>query len=199
MVRKMFIWITRRNTELIVMKKFLQLSKRSVSPREVENVLLSTIFLYDIHQWLLIMLENITTRATVLESLGVGENSTIELVGNTYDWNITELEYPRYLRGIGTFLCVLLLVVGLIGNTIVPIVVLYNRCLRNSTHFFLINLSVADLLVLLFCIPTALVELNSIPEVWTLGKFLCELFEISSFLEFINRFKPIMREFFGPN
>lgn len=87
---------------------------------------------------------------------------------------IVVYEYPKYLRNFGTFTAAILLIVGLIGNTTVPIVVLYNKRLRNSTHFFLINLSIADLLVLLFCIPTVLVELNSLPEVWLLGAFMCK-------------------------
>lgn len=49
----------------------------------------------------------------------------------------------------------------------VPIVILKTKDMRNSTNIFLINLSVADLLVLLICTPTAL------------GNFLLERFSIS--------------------
>lgn len=46
--------------------------------------------------------------------------------------------------------------------------------MRNSTNIFLINLSVADLLVLLICTPTVLVELNTAPETWVLGERMCK-------------------------
>ena len=35
-------------------------------------------------------------------------------------------------------------------------------------------LQIADLLVLLICTPTVLVEVNSAPEVWMLGEEMCK-------------------------
>lgn len=46
--------------------------------------------------------------------------------------------------------------------------------MRNSTNIFLTNLSIADLLVLLVCTPTVLVEVNTKPETWVLGHEMCE-------------------------
>lgn len=46
--------------------------------------------------------------------------------------------------------------------------------MRNSTNIFLTNLSIADLLVLLVCTPTVLVEVNTRPETWVLGHEMCE-------------------------
>lgn len=48
--------------------------------------------------------------------------------------------------------------------------------MRNSTNIFLTNLSIADLLVLLVCTPTVLVEVNSKPDTWVLGAGLCKHF-----------------------
>lgn len=56
----------------------------------------------------------------------------------------------------------------------VPIVILKTKDMRNSTNIFLTNLSIADLLVLLVCTPTVLVEVNSPPEVWVLGEEMCK-------------------------
>jgi 7 transmembrane receptor (rhodopsin family) len=42
----------------------------------------------------------------------------------------------------------------------VPIVILKAKDMRNSTNIFLINLSMADLLVLLVCTPTVLGEIT---------------------------------------
>lgn len=46
--------------------------------------------------------------------------------------------------------------------------------MRNSTNIFLTNLSIADLLVLLVCTPTVLVEVNTRPETWVLGQEMCK-------------------------
>ncbi|XP_049961775.1 uncharacterized protein LOC126481859 [Schistocerca serialis cubense] len=64
--------------------------------------------------------------------------------------------------------------IGVAGNAMVPAVILRSRDMRNSTNIFLVNLSVADLLVLLVCTPTVLVEVHSRPEVWLLGETMCK-------------------------
>ncbi|KAH7982046.1 hypothetical protein HPB52_002769 [Rhipicephalus sanguineus] len=84
------------------------------------------------------------------------------------------LEFPRSIRTSATLAIALLLVLGTVGNVLVPVVVCKSKDLRNSTNLFLVNLSVSDLLVLLVCMPTALVELHSPPEVWLLGDGMCE-------------------------
>ncbi|RWS30327.1 neuropeptide GPCR A6b-like protein [Leptotrombidium deliense] len=103
--------------------------------------------------------------------------------------NFDELSFPISLRVIATLICVFLLVIGCIGNAMIPFVVLRNKDLRNSTNIFLINLSVADLLLLSFCAPTSLIELNSRPEVWFLGEFMCQAV---SFVD-VERFYAICR------
>ncbi|CAG5014271.1 unnamed protein product [Parnassius apollo] len=69
--------------------------------------------------------------------------------------------------------CIVIMCLGVIGNVMVPIVILKTKDMRNSTNIFLVNLSIADLMVLLVCTPTVLVEVNSKPETWVLGKELC--------------------------
>lgn len=74
-----------------------------------------------------------------------------------------------------TVVCTIILIVGLIGNCLVPVVIWNNRDLRNSTNLFLINLSVADILVLCFSMPTVLVEVQHHDPLneWVLGEFMC--------------------------
>ncbi len=52
-------------------------------------------------------------------------------------------------------------------------IVLWNRDMRNATNVFLLNLSVADLLVVLICMPSALAEFYT-KDVWYLGPVMCE-------------------------
>lgn len=70
--------------------------------------------------------------------------------------------------------CIIIMCLGVIGNVMVPIVIFKTKDMRNSTNIFLVNLSVADLMVLLVCTPTVLVEVNSRPETWVLGREMCE-------------------------
>ncbi|KAK4315028.1 hypothetical protein Pmani_013732 [Petrolisthes manimaculis] len=82
--------------------------------------------------------------------------------------------FPDWLVGVWTGILVTLMVVGVGGNVLVPVVVVRTRDLRSSTNFLLVNLAAADLLVLLVSLPTALVELHSRPETWVLGEPMCE-------------------------
>ncbi|KAK1116593.1 hypothetical protein K0M31_018275 [Melipona bicolor] len=81
---------------------------------------------------------------------------------------------PAYIRTTSMVACIVVMVLGIIGNLMVPIVVFRGKDMRNSTNIFLVNLSVADLCVLLICTPTVLVEVNSGPEIWLLGEHMCK-------------------------
>lgn len=85
--------------------------------------------------------------------------------------------FPDWLVGVWTGVLVTLMVVGVGGNVLVPVVVIRTRDLRSSTNFLLVNLAAADLLVLLVSLPTALIELHSRPETWVLGEPMCEYIE----------------------
>lgn len=82
--------------------------------------------------------------------------------------------FPAYMTLLMTLSCGLILVVGLVGNCLVPVVIWNNRDLRNSTNLFLLNLSLADILVLGVSMPTVLVEIHQRPEVWILGRAMCK-------------------------
>lgn len=81
---------------------------------------------------------------------------------------------PLKLRTAATIVCALVLTLGISGNILVPFVVCRTKELCNSTNLFLINLSIADLLVIIVCMPTVLIELHSKPEVWILGPEMCK-------------------------
>lgn len=83
-------------------------------------------------------------------------------------------EFPLYIRVNVTVICVMILIVGVLGNLLVVIVVWKNQDMRNSTNYLLVNLSIADMLVLIVCLPTILVDINSQPEVWNMGQVMCK-------------------------
>ncbi|KAL9898289.1 ecdysis triggering hormone receptor [Glossina fuscipes fuscipes] len=83
-------------------------------------------------------------------------------------------QIPPYIRNTAMSFCIIILLLGVIGNVMVPVVIIRTKDMRNSTNIFLTNLSIADLLVLLVCTPTVLVELNTKPETWALGPEMCK-------------------------
>uniref|UniRef100_A0A023F664 Putative ecdysis triggering hormone receptor isoform a n=1 Tax=Triatoma infestans TaxID=30076 RepID=A0A023F664_TRIIF len=84
------------------------------------------------------------------------------------------LLFPSYIRTASMVLCIVILGIGVVGNVMVPLVIIKTKDMRNSTNIFLMNLSIADLMVLLVCTPTVLVEVNSKPETWVLGEEMCK-------------------------
>lgn len=112
-------------------------------------------------------------------------DSFMEFDQEAVSTNITSLPYE--LRTAATIACVITFIIGVTGNILVPLVVCRTRELcTNSTNVFLINLSIADLLILIVCMPTVLIELHSKPEVWTLGEFMCKHFSL------FKNFHPII-------
>lgn len=63
-------------------------------------------------------------------------------------------------------------VTGLVGNALVCIAVYRNHTMRTMTNYFIVNLAVADFLVLLLCLPFTV--LWDITETWFLGLTLCK-------------------------
>lgn len=80
---------------------------------------------------------------------------------------------PAYLMIIITALYASAFVLGISGNIIAVIVLIKNRFLFETTGPSLLNLAVADLLVLLFAQPTAVMEFFT-QEVWYLGQAMCK-------------------------
>lgn len=92
------------------------------------------------------------------------------------DGGLPNLSFPAYMQGIYTTWCLVLLLVGLAGNILVPVLVLRDRELRGaSTSIFIVNLVAADLLVLVVCLPALLCELYAPPDVWVLPPSMCKV------------------------
>ncbi len=83
-------------------------------------------------------------------------------------------EAPLYIVLCVSILYIAIFIVGTTGNILVVLVVCRTHEMRNTTNFFLVNLSVADLLVILVCMPSAFVDIYS-KEVWYLGPVMCKL------------------------
>lgn len=68
-------------------------------------------------------------------------------------------DFYRHSTGMTVVYCVLyviIFIVGLIGNSFVIAVVLRAPRMRTVTNFFIANLAIADILVIVFCLPATL-------------------------------------------
>lgn len=65
-----------------------------------------------------------------------------------------------------------LFIIGLVGNFLVTFVVVRNPTMRTITNIFLVNLAVADFLVILLCLPFTV--LWDITNTWFFGTTVCK-------------------------
>lgn len=63
-------------------------------------------------------------------------------------------------------------IIGLFGNSFVVAVVYRTPRMRNVTNYFIVNLALADILVLIFCLPATLLGNIFVP--WVLGPVMCK-------------------------
>lgn len=96
-----------------------------------------------------------------------------------FDYDLAQIPYPKEKKTV-PFLealikivaCTVTSVVSLVGNFLVILVVAYNKRLRTTTNFYIVNLAVADLLVTLSCYWVGTVA--DLTDGWILGAFFCK-------------------------
>lgn len=80
---------------------------------------------------------------------------------------------PIYIYVVVSALNAIIFICGIIGNLLVVLVIAQSRNMRTPTNFFLLSLSIADMLVLLFCQPAALMEFYA-KDRWLIGNVMCK-------------------------
>ena len=141
--------------------------------------------------------ENFTTVGALINNLKYTAFTKPALVNishlNLLSFNSTiknntqlQIEVPSYTIMISLVMYTLIFVIGFFGNALVIIVAYFNHTHHHNlgtTNYCLVNLSVADLLLILVCLPSAILDLFS-QEIWYLGNFLCK--------NFLNCLKPVL-------
>ncbi|XP_078093247.1 orexin/Hypocretin receptor type 1-like [Mustelus asterias] len=88
-----------------------------------------------------------------------------------YIWR--EYLYPKQYEWVFIMGYIIVFVVALVGNILVCLAVWRNHHMHTVTNYFILNLSVADVLVTAICLPVSLVV--DITETWFFGQALCKV------------------------
>lgn len=83
-------------------------------------------------------------------------------------------EPPVYIMVLASLFYSLTFIVGFFGNIFVMTIVFGFKRMQSRMNFFFVNLSVTDMLILLVCMPSAMVDLLA-KEVWYFGEFMCKM------------------------
>ncbi|XP_076872076.1 putative G-protein coupled receptor 34a [Brachyhypopomus gauderio] len=99
--------------------------------------------------------------------------NTSDLLSTTLGFNLSCSPEDEFLRIPFAVLYSLLFLFGLVGNLLALWVFLFLHARRNSVRVFLINVALADL-VLVFCLPFRVVY-HSLGNRWPLGSRMCKI------------------------
>lgn len=81
--------------------------------------------------------------------------------------------YPEPFEWGLIVLYILTFIVGLVGNSLVCFAIWRNKKMRTITNIFIVNLSAADLGVIIICLPSTLVV--DVTETWFFGSVFCKI------------------------
>ncbi|XP_060602876.1 neuropeptide SIFamide receptor-like isoform X2 [Ruditapes philippinarum] len=104
------------------------------------------------------------------------ETSTMsqhDVIDNVTVVDVPLIKQPEHMIIVYCVSYVLVFVIGLIGNSFVIAVIYKDPSMRNVTNYFILNMSVADIIIAVFCVPFTL--LGNIYSGWRYGAFLCKI------------------------
>lgn len=87
--------------------------------------------------------------------------------------NATDDTFVDTIKPVVTICFSIIGITGFLGNTLVIFVVLLNPQMRSTTNMLIINLAVADLLFVVFCVPFTAIDY--VANEWPLGNAWCKI------------------------
>lgn len=107
------------------------------------------------------MATTLASRETLNSSLPLTNNQEPALQATPLSlFDAAELGLYRHSAIVSVVLTIaysIVFVIGLVGNSFVVAIVWKSPRMRTVTNFFIANLAVADILVLMFCLPATLI------------------------------------------
>ena len=86
---------------------------------------------------------------------------------------VLEYIFPEPADWVLIILYLVVFVVGLVGNFLVCFSVWRNPSMRTVTNYFIVNLAVADFMVILVCLPPTVIE--DVALTWYMGRVMCKI------------------------
>lgn len=117
---------------------------------------------------------NYTTKNALLDPtvLSVTSNYTDNgTCANNTNCEAQHDDESYYLKYIIPVVFSLIFIIGIVGNSLVLIVVIWNKHMRNTTNLLMANLAAADLCFIVFCVPFTATMYSS--DSWMFGEFWC--------------------------
>ena len=106
-----------------------------------------------------------------LANLTNGCNGTLCISDEDYMGHIESYIFPTSFEWLLIVMSAIIFFFGTTGNVLVIVSVLRNPSMRSVTNHFIVNLALADCLVLIICLPPTI--LWDVTETWWLGGFMC--------------------------
>lgn len=128
------------------------------------------------------MFDELLAAAAAASASQPASNNNVSMSNETSNNNATtgedegEESSYGYMRNLTVILCILHLsvfITGLVGNSLVCLSVYRNKSLQTVTNYYIVNLAVADFLVILICLPPTVYW--DLTLVWNFGLYACKL------------------------
>ncbi|XP_026750692.3 orexin/Hypocretin receptor type 1-like [Galleria mellonella] len=103
----------------------------------------------------------------------VGDPEFCNMTREEYIDMLNEYIFPHPYEWVLIATHAIVFVIGLIGNALVCIAVYRNHSMRTVTNYFIVNLAVADFMVILICLPPTV--LWDVTETWFFGTAMCRI------------------------
>lgn len=103
----------------------------------------------------------------------VGDPEFCNMTREDYIKMLNDYIYPQPYEWVLIATHAIVFVIGLIGNALVCIAVYRNHSMRTVTNYFIVNLAVADFMVILICLPPTV--LWDVTETWFFGTAMCRI------------------------
>lgn len=103
----------------------------------------------------------------------VGDLEFCNMTEEEYMEMLNEYIYPQSYEWVLIATHAIVFVIGLIGNALVCIAVYRNHSMRTVTNYFIVNLAVADFMVILICLPPTV--LWDVTATWFFGTAMCRI------------------------
>jgi hypothetical protein len=69
---------------------------------------------------------------------------------------------------------ILVMLIACLANTIIILAILRDKTMHTSTYFYIINVNIADILLVFSCLPERLTEVFGSNDGFRLGMFACK-------------------------